>query len=83
MTRADQAALVRQGISGIYTDLGGARPPGIRRTAMETLNFAIPTLFGLEALAADELRRLGLDQVRAENGRVLCSGRPATSRGWI
>lgn len=50
---------------------------------METLNFAIPTLFGLEALAADELRRLGLDQVRAENGRVLCSGRPATSRGWI
>ena len=49
---------------------------------METLNFAIPTLFGLEALAADELRRLGLDQVRAENGRVLCSG-PATSRGWI
>ena len=42
---------------------------------METLNFAIPTLFGLEALAADELRRLGLDQVRAENGRVLCSGR--------
>lgn len=43
---------------------------------METLNFAIPTLFGLEALAADELRRLGLDQVRAENGRVLCSGRP-------
>ena len=43
---------------------------------METLNFAIPTLFGLEALAADELRRLGLDQVRADNGRVLCSGRP-------
>ena len=43
---------------------------------METQNFAIPTLFGLEALAADELRRLGLDHVRAENGRVLCSGRP-------
>lgn len=50
---------------------------------METLNFAIPTLFGLEALAADELRRLGLDQVRAENGRVLCSGRPGDIRGWI
>ena len=43
---------------------------------METLNFAIPPLFGLEALAADELRRLGLDQVRAENGCVLFSGRP-------
>ncbi len=36
---ADQAALVRQGISGIYTDLGPA-PPGIRRP---WLNFAIPT----------------------------------------
>ena len=43
---------------------------------MERLELAVPTLFGLEALAADELRRLGLDQVRAENGRVLCSGRP-------
>ena len=40
----------------------------------ETLTFAIPTLFGLESLAADELRRLDLPQVRAENGRVLCSG---------
>ena len=39
----------------------------------ETLTFAIPTLFGLESLAADELRRLDLPQVRAENGRVLCS----------
>ena len=42
---------------------------------METLNFAIPTLFGLEALAAGELRRLGLGEVRAENGRVLCRAR--------
>ena len=40
----------------------------------ETLTFAIPTLFGLESLAADELRRLDLPQVRAENGRVLCGG---------
>ena len=40
----------------------------------ETLTFAIPTLFGLEGLAADELRRLDLPQVRAENGRVLCGG---------
>ena len=38
---------------------------------METLEFAVPTLFGLEGLCADELRRLGLPQVRAENGRVL------------
>ena len=42
---------------------------------MELLELAIPTLFGLEALAAGELRRLGLAEVRAENGRVLCRGR--------
>ena len=42
-----------------------------------TLQFAVPTLFGLESLAADELRRLGLDQVQAENGRVLCRGTQA------
>ena len=41
---------------------------------MEDLTFAVPTLFGLEGLCADEMRRLNLPQVRAENGRVLCSG---------
>ena len=44
---------------------------------MENLQFAIPTLFGLEALAADELRRLELKDVQAENGRVLCRGSAA------
>ncbi len=44
---------------------------------METLHFAIPTLFGLEGLCADEVRRLGLPEVRAENGRVLCAGSAA------
>ena len=34
----------------------------------------MPTLFGLEGLCADELRRLDLPEVRAENGRVLCGG---------
>ena len=38
------------------------------------LQFAVPTLFGLEGLTADELRRLGLSDVRAENGRVFCRG---------
>ena len=42
---------------------------------MEHLELAIPTLFGLEGLAADELRRLDLSDVRAENGRVLCAAR--------
>ena len=42
---------------------------------MERLELAIPTLFGLEGLAAEELRRLELPEVRAENGRVLCAAR--------
>ena len=42
---------------------------------MSHLQFAVPTLFGLEGLCADEIRRLGLE-VRAENGRVLCAGAP-------
>ena len=41
---------------------------------MGELNFAVPTLFGLEGLCADEIRRLGLPSVQAENGRVLCTG---------
>ena len=36
----------------------------------QELTFAIPTLFGVEGLTAEELRRLGMSQVRAENGRV-------------
>ena len=40
----------------------------------QDLTFSVPTLFGVEGLTADELRRLGLDQVRAENGRVFCQG---------
>ena len=44
---------------------------------MEHLELAVLTLFGLEGLCADELRRLGLSGVRAENGRVLCAARPA------
>lgn len=35
----------------------------------------------LEALVADELRRLDLKNVRAENGRVHCDGGPADSPG--
>ncbi len=44
---------------------------------MEHLELAIPTLFGLEGLCADELRRLELPSVRAENGRVRCTASPA------
>jgi len=44
---------------------------------MDTLKFAVPTLFGLEGLCADEMRRLELPEVQAENGRVLCGGTAA------
>ncbi len=36
--------------------------------------FCATCLFGLEGLLADEMRRLGLENVRAENGRVKFSG---------
>ena len=41
---------------------------------MSQLSFAVPTLFGLEGLAAQELKRLGLREVRGETGRVVCQG---------
>ena len=41
---------------------------------MENMRFAVPCLFGLEGIAADELKRLDIPEVHAENGRVLFSG---------
>ena len=41
---------------------------------MTTLKFAVPCLFGLEGLAGDELRRLNMENVTVENGRVLFTG---------
>ncbi len=38
------------------------------------LEMCVPCLFGLEGLAADELKRLDMKNVRAENGHVLFSG---------
>lgn len=38
------------------------------------LRFCAPCHFGVEGLVADELRRLGMSEVRAENGRVRFSG---------
>ena len=43
---------------------------------MRELELLMPTLFGLEGLCAEELRRLGLEGVRAENGRVRCKASP-------
>ena len=41
------------------------------------MTLTVPCLFGLESLVADEMRRLNLKNVRAENGRVHCDGGPA------
>ncbi len=41
---------------------------------MSQFEFAVPCLFGLEGIAGDELRRMDLENVRVENGRVLFSG---------
>lgn len=38
------------------------------------LTYCVPCLFGLEGIAAKELRKLGLDDVRAEDRRVFFSG---------
>ena len=38
------------------------------------LNFVVPCLFGLEGIAGDELRRLGMENVRVEDRRVLFTG---------
>ncbi len=41
---------------------------------MQDYTFCVPCLFGLEGLVGDELKRLELKNVRAENGRVLFDG---------
>ena len=38
------------------------------------MTFCAPCIFGLEGICANELRFLGLENVRAENGRVLFEG---------
>lgn len=41
---------------------------------MNDFTFSVPCLFGLEGLVSDELKRLGLANVRAEDRRVLFDG---------
>lgn len=43
----------------------------------QTLDLIVPALMGAESLTAYELKKLGLSEVRTENGRVLCQGSPA------
>ena len=41
---------------------------------MNQIEFIVPTLFGLEGLAGDELRRMHMDNVRVEDRRVFFTG---------
>jgi len=41
---------------------------------MQSLNYVVPCLFGLEGIAGDELRRLGMENVRVEDRLVRFSG---------
>ena len=41
---------------------------------MEQFTFHVPCLFGLEGIAGDELRRLNMENVRVDNGKVAFSG---------
>ncbi len=41
---------------------------------MEKVIYAAPCLFGIEGICADELKRMDIQGVRAENGRVLFEG---------
>ena len=43
---------------------------------MQQLQLSVPTLFGLEGVAAEEMRRLGQKEVKADNGRVYCQAEP-------
>lgn len=38
------------------------------------MEFCAPCLFGIEGILGDELKRMGIENVRPENGRVLFSG---------
>ena len=64
-----------------FTNFGASAPqPAPRKEGVQNggpmtqFEFCVPCLFGLEGIAGDELRRMGLENVRAENGRVLFSG---------
>lgn len=41
---------------------------------LDKMTFCAPCLLGIEGLVADELREMGCEAVRAENGRVLFAG---------
>ena len=51
--------------------------------AMERWTMAVPCLFGLEGLVGDELRRMGMEDVRVEDRRVFTGGAAELARANI
>ena len=55
---------------------------------MERYTLCIPTLFGLEGLVGDEMRRMQMQNVRVEDRRVFLKGPrrispgPTCAAGW-
>lgn len=47
------------------------------------MNFTAPCIFGLESLVSDELKKMGAENVAAENGRVFFSGDEYLARAQI
>lgn len=43
--------------------------------------YMIPCLLGLEKLVGDEVKRLGLKNVRVENGRIFATAPRTTAQG--
>ncbi len=41
---------------------------------MEKIKLVAPCLFGIESVAADEFKRMGFENIKTENGRVLLEG---------
>ena len=66
-----------------YTGRNRAQPLSVNHTERTIVygNVSIPCLLGLEKLVSDEVKRLGLQEVQAENGRILCRGTLADAHG--
>ena len=76
--RAEFTTLQNRGREAPHPPPSGAPSPqgegSINGGFMNQFEFSVPCLFGLEGIAGDELRRLNIENVRVENGRVLFSG---------
>ncbi|MBR4926849.1 MAG: hypothetical protein IKY98_00835, partial [Alphaproteobacteria bacterium] len=79
MTVSEAAELIKDNMSVM---IGGFLKCGspteviecLLKNGTKELTLIAPCLFGLEGIAGDELRRMGMENVRVEDRRVLFSG---------